>query len=399
MKTKQKLSVRGFIFGGGLPNSLLLIYPILLAFISRQRDLSEVSSIDSSAFIQMTFTFTAFIVSINELIKNKSFRVLIIESPIKWFVSYILLGILSSLWSVDSNLTFYRAFENLSLLLLICASLTIVYNKYKSPEVLIYWVMYYAVLLIITGTLKRSLLWGLPLWSIDTLLMEQMNSSPFFFLALLLPVGWFIKSIIVSISVFSLSNTAYLGMIFGFLGLTKGENVVKKILLLVISIIFLVVVNIGFESFLQNTVFYGKTGVGIEYTSGRNKIFEVAITEGLKKPLLGYGFVSGDTYIINNNFESSIGAHNGFLSAFLGMGIVGVIIFIGFFIKMFNIAKSKILPIKLKAPFLSSIILISIYTLGNPGLGTRVYGSWISSTIIMVLISLIYLHYKRKKSK
>ena len=78
---------------------------------------------------------------------------------------------------------------------------------------------------------------------------------------------------------------------------------------------------------------------------------------------------------------------------------MGVIIFIGFFIKMFNIAKSKILPAKLKAPFLSSIILISIYTLGNPGLGSRVYGSWISSTIIMVLISLIYLHYKGKKSK
>ena len=397
MKTKQKLSIRDFIFGGGLPNYLLLFYPILTALVSRQRDFSEVSSIDSSAFIQGIFTCTVFIVSINELIKNKTFRVLIIESPLKWFVSYILLGSLSALWSVNSSLTLYRAFENLSFLFLICASLSIVYNKYKSPEVLIYWVLYYAVLLIITGTLKRSLLWGLPLWSIDTLLMEQMNSSPFFFLVLLLPVGWFIRSIIISISIFSLSNTAYLGMIFGSLGLTKGKNIMKKILLLLILISILVIVNIGFEIILQNTVFYGKTGVGIEYTSGRNKIFEVSITEGLKKPLLGYGFVSGDTYVVNKFFEGAIGAHNGFLSAFLGMGIMGVIIFIGFFIKMLNISKSKFLPIKLKAPFLSSIILISIYTLGNPGLGSRVYGSWISSTIIMVLISLIYLHYKGKR--
>ena len=397
MKTKQKLSIRDFIFGGGLPNYLLLFYPILIALVSRQRGFNEVSSIDSSAFIQLIFTCLAFIVSINELIKNKTFRVLIIESPLKWFVSYILLGFLSALWSVDTNLTFYRAFENLSFLLLICASLSVVYNKYKSPEVLIYWVLYYAVLLIITGTLKRSLLWGLPFWSIDNLLMEQMNSSPFFFLALLLPVGWFIRSIIISISIFSLSNTAYLGMIFGFFGLRKGKNLLKKILLFLISIMILVVVNIGLEFFLQNTVFYGKTGVGVEYTSGRNKIFEVSITEGLKKPLLGYGFVAADTYLINKNFESVIGAHNGFLSAFLGMGIMGVIIFIGFFIKMLNIAKSKILPIELKAPFLSSIILISVYTLGNPGLGSRVYGSWISSTIIMVLISLLYLHYKGKK--
>lgn len=397
MKTIQKLSIRNFIFGGGLPNYLLLFYPILIALISRQRDFSNVSSIDSSAFIQMIFICTAFIISINEFIKNKTFRVLIIESPLKWFVSFIFLGFLSTLWSVDSNLTFYRAFENLSILLLICASLSIVYNKYKSPEVLIYWVLYYAVLLIITGTLKRSLIWGLPLWSIDTLLMEQMNSSPFFFLVLLLPVGWFVRSVILSISIFSLSNTAYLGMIFGFFGLTKGKNVMKKILLLLILISILVIVNIGFEIFLQNTVFYGKTGVGIEYTSGRNKIFEFSITEGLKRPLLGYGFVAGDTFVVNKNFGAVIGAHNGFLSAFLGMGIMGLIIFIGFFIKMLNISKSKFLPIKLKAPFLSSIILISIYSFGNPGLGTRVYGSWISSTIIMVLISLIYLHYKGKR--
>ena len=188
MKTEHKLSIKDFFLSAGLPGYLLLFYPTLIALVSRQRDLSEVSSIDSSATIQVIFTCAAFLVSINELIENKTLRILITKSPLKWLFSFILLGFVSTLWSVNVSLTFYRSFENLSFLLLICASLSVVYNKYKSPEILIYWVLYYAVLLIITGTLKRSLLWGLPFFSIDTLLLEQMNSSPFFFLVLLFRV-------------------------------------------------------------------------------------------------------------------------------------------------------------------------------------------------------------------
>ncbi len=397
MKTEHKLSIKDFFLSAGLPGYLLLFYPTLIALVSRQRDLSEVSSIDSSATIQVIFTCAAFLASINELIENKTLRILITKSPLKWLFSFILLGFVSTLWSVNVSLTFYRSFENLSFLLLICASLSVVYNKYKSPEILIYWVLYYAVLLIITGTLKRSLLWGLPFFSIDTLLLEQMNSSPFFFLVLLLPVGWMIRSIILSISIFSLSNTAYLGMIFGFFGLTKGRKKTRNLLLSIALILILILVNIGAEVFLQNTIFYGKTGVGLEYTSGRNKLFNIAINEGLKSPILGYGFVAGEVNIITENSNGSIGAHNGVLSAFLGTGIIGVIIFIGFFIKMYNIAKSKVLPEKLKAVFTSSIIFLSVYMLGNPSLGTRVYGAWISSTIIIVLISLIYLHFKSIK--
>ena len=399
MGKNNKLSVRNFILVGGLPTYLLLVYPFIIALISRQRDVSEVSSIDTSASIQIVISLLAFLVSINEYRINKTLRVLITKTPLIWFFYYILFGFISGFWSVDFNLTLYRAFENLSFLLLICASLSIVYNKYKSPEVLVYWVLYYAVLLIITGTLKRSLLWGFPLFSIDTLLLEQMNSSPFFFLALLLPVGWFIRSIIISISIFSLSNTAYLGMLVGSLAIRGGKRSVKIILTLMVCVLIFIILYFGLDSIIQNTVFYGKSGVGMEFTSGRDAIFELAINEGLKSPVLGYGFVAGDTYVINKNFEGAIGAHNGFLSAFLGTGIVGLIIFTCFFIRSYQITRSKFLPLKYKVAFSSSIIFVSIYTLGNPGLGTRVYGSWISATLIMVLISLIYLHFKHIEKK
>ena len=399
MGKNNKLSVRNFILVGGLPTYLLLAYPIIIALISRQRDFSEVISIDTSASIQIVISLLAFLVSINEYRVNKTLRVLITKTPLIWFFYYILFGFISGFWSIDFNLTLYRAFENLSFLLLICASLSIVYNKYKSPEVMVYWALYYAVLLIITGTLKRSLLWGFPLFSIDTLLLEQMNSSPFFFLALLLPVGWLIRFIVLPISIFSLSNTAYIGMLVGSLAIRGGKRSVNIILTLMVCSLSFIILYFGLESFLQNTVFYGKSGVGMEFTSGRGAIFELAINEGLKSPLVGNGFVAGDTYVINKNFEGAIGAHNGFLSAFLGTGIVGLIIFTCFFINSFKIARSKFLPLKYKVAFSSSLLFVSIYTFGNPGLGTRVYGSWISATLIMVLISLIYLHFKHIEKK
>lgn len=395
MGRNNKLSIRNFFLIGGLPTYLLLLYPFFLAFISRQRDLNDVTTIDTSALSQIIFSVFAFLVSMLELRSNKTLRVLITKTPVRWFLYYIIFCFLSVFWSIDFNLTLYRAFENMSFLLLICASFSILYNKYKSPSILIYWVLYYAILLILTGTLKRSLLWGLPLFSIDTLLLEQMNSAPFFFLVLLLPVGWFLKSIIVSISIFSLSNTAYLGMLFGSLGISGVKRNIKIIFILIFATVTFFILFYDLTTFLQNTIFYGKDGVGFEYTSGRDAIYELAINEGMKKPLLGYGFVAGDTYIISANFERIIGAHNGFLSAFLGTGIFGLILFIWFFIKTFKLAKSKFLPKKYKAVFSSSIIFVLIYTFGNPGLGTRVFGSWISSTIIIALISIVYLHFKR----
>ena len=306
---------------------------------------------------------------------------------------------LSALWSLDVKMTLYRSFENLSFLLLIASSISILYRRLQSIDLIIKWILYYAILLIIAGTLKRVVIWGLPLFSLETLLLEQMNSTPFFFLALLLPVGIYLRGIILPISIFSLSNTAYFGMFLGSLTLGKANKRIRLGLALLAILLIVLTYTRGFETLLQQTLFYGKEGVGIEHTSGRNKIFQLAFDEGLKKPLLGYGFVAGDTYVINNEFKGAIGAHNGFLSAFLGTGIIGFIVFTIFFIKTLLMANSKYVPSKYRIAFLASTILITVYTFGNPGLGTRVYGSWLSSTVIFVMISMIFLHYKKQVAK
>lgn len=392
----EKLTIRRFFLVKGVPVKLLLLYPIILALISRQRDLKQVSNIDSSAAIQVLFTLVVFIFCVRELVSNSILRILIQKSPLKWFLLYIVLSLLSALWSLDVRMTLYRSFENLSFLLLIASSVSILYRRLRSIDLIVKWVLYYAILLIIAGTLKRVLLWGLPLFSIETILLEQMNSTPFFFLALLLPIGIYLRGVILPISIFSLSNTAYFGMFLGSLTLGRTNKKIRFSLAVLAVILTIFTYTRGFDNLLQQTFFYGKNGVGVEYTSGRNKIFQLAFDEGLKRPFLGYGFVAGDTYIINKEFEGAIGAHNGFLSAFLGTGIIGFLIFIIFFIKTLLMANSKYIPSKYRTAFFASAILIMVYTLGNPGLGTRVYGSWLSSTIILTMISMIFLHYKKQ---
>ncbi len=56
----EKLTIKRFFLVKGIPVRLLLFYPILLALISRQRDLKEVSTVDSSAAIQILFSLVAF---------------------------------------------------------------------------------------------------------------------------------------------------------------------------------------------------------------------------------------------------------------------------------------------------------------------------------------------------
>lgn len=393
----NKLTLQKFLTIGGRPGILILFYPLMLLLVSRQRDFSEVTAVDSSALVQILFTMVVFIVCVSEIFRNKILRILLTKSPIRWFLLYILFAFISIIWSVDLKMSLYRAFENLSYLLLIGATISNIYKRYPSVEVLIKWILYYALFLIFTGVLKNSLLWGNPFFSLETLFLEQMNSTPYFFLTLLLPVGFLIKLVILPTSVFSLSNTAYIGMFLGAFGLVKGRKKIKYLAIGITMILGMIIYFVGFDTFLKNTIFYGKDGVGMEYTTGRDQIFLVAINEGFKKPFTGYGFVAGETYIITKERELVIGAHNGFLSAFLGMGFVGVLILTVFFLDIYTVSFSKEIPKKYKTVFIASIIFISVYTLGNPGIGTRVYGSWFSSTLICALISISYLHFKKVK--
>jgi O-antigen ligase len=393
----KKITVSNFFSIAGLPGLLLIAYPVMLALVSRQREFDEVASIDSSAVIQIVFASIAFASAFYIFLKNKLHRDILFKTPLKWFVIYVLWAAISSFWSVQLSLTAYRAFENIAYLLLITAVMSRLYRKIGIKG-MIDWVMKYAVFTIIVNIFRRIIQFDMSLFSLGTLIAEQMNSTPYFFLALLLPVGWLIKAVILPISIFSTSNTAYAGMASGLLAFGKGNVWLRSFFVVIVTTTAVLIYTIGPESILQQTIFYGKEGVGLEYTTGRVNMFERTYEEAMKKPFFGYGFVAGDTFVINKAFNAAIGVHNGVLSAFLGTGLIGTLLFVIFLFRMFWVSKSNVIPDTLRGAFFSTTILIIVHTMGNPGLGTRVYGTWIPAVLIFSMISLFYLHYTNRSS-
>ena len=391
----KNMKMKEFLFSGGTPGFLLMCYPLLLAFISRQRSIQDSGTIDFSALVQIMFCIGSILICINNNETIKITKYICFNTPIYIFIIYNSVCLLSSIWSINSNLTIYRSFECFAFLILIISTLSSVYIRLGINKVYL-WIINYCILLIIFGALKRSILWGFPFFSLNTFGMEQMNSTPFFFFALFLSLPIILKVVILSIAIVSKSNTAYLGILLGFLGLINGSNKSRMKLIGLIIILFFISQYLGFNQFLLSTVFYEKTGVGIEYISGRDIIWKQGVIEGLKKPFLGYGFVAGEVYFINNNLSGVMGAHNGFLSAFLGTGMIGFLIYLLFYIKLFFISCSRYLPHLMKQIFISSFIFLFVYNFGNPGLGTRVYGCWISSMLIFSTICISEIHYRIK---
>lgn len=387
-----KLSLREFIFTPGIAGFVLLIRPVIMALISRQRDFKDVSAVDSSAFIQIFLAVLAFIVAIIYIAKDPVLKRLFLKSPLKWFILYAFWCAITSLWSPNGILSTYRAFETLAWSLLISALLSRLLEILDTYQV-ISWILYYAVFDIFVNVIINSFRFGYPVLSWNTLLNEQFRSTPYFFLALLLPVGWLFKVTILSISIFSLSNTAYAGMGGGLLPLISAKGKWRRIFILFIIIILITISMVGTETVLKNTVFYGQAGIGPEYTTGRYKIAEMTIQKALEKPLAGHGFVAGEIRPLKAS-KGLISVHNGFLSAWVGTGLIGLTIFSFFFIKIFITAGSRYLPSELRIAFLSSSILITIHTIGNPGLGSRVYGTWFPAMLILTMICVIQDHYK-----
>jgi O-antigen ligase len=383
--SEPQIKIKNFLLAAGLPGFLLIFRSLLLMLVQRQRSFDEVASVDASASTQILYTGICFLVSVFYLSKNSFGRFLLFKTPLAILFYYHIFGMLSFLWSVNSSMTLFRAFECIAYSLLIVSVFSELSKNYSFQQI-IKWLTYYAVISIILGATARARLLGEGFFSVSSLLSQQFNSTPFFFFALLLPLGLGARSLILSLSILSFSNTAYIGMALGFLFLSKGNKYLKFIFYGSMTGFVVLLYFVDYEKILLNTIFYGKEGIGIEHTTGRDKIFDLAISVIEEKPLTGYGFVAGETFIINDNFKAAIGAHNGLVSALIGNGLVGGVLYILFFISVFLfLFKSKIEKLY-KSVFLSSFTLIAIHTLGNPGIGSRVYGTWIPAIVIITFI-------------
>ena len=63
--------------------------------------------------------------------------------------------------------------------------------------------------------------------------------------------------------------------------------------------LFFIIAFFGFDEVLLNSLFYGRDSIGLEDASGRKQVWKYLINAGLEKPLIGYGFASGELSLLS----------------------------------------------------------------------------------------------------
>lgn len=366
---------------GGTSGVLLLAQPLINLIFSRQRSLDAYSAVDASALVFILYAIICFIVAFRTIENHRFLVKILFCSPLVLFVLYTAYGTLSMFWSVNLMLTGFRSFECLSMLMLIVASIGTLIESYGIKRAF-QWSMLFVVSNILFSIISRLM------WTTDIFVIlegSQMMATCFFYLALFwVPLRWY-NYLIMLFSFFSGSTVAYIGMALGSISILWTRGKYRFYAVFAALTVVLLVCYIGPMKVLKETVFYDKKEISIEQTSGRNHIMDVAIKAIETKPQ-GWGFFSGEPYLLYKNNLGAINGHNSLFSAAIGTGLPGVILICAFLIAMGLAAFSQYIPSRYKAIIIGCFCVAFMHCMGNPSIGSRVYGAWMPEAYIFSLI-------------
>lgn len=377
----------------GLPGYLFFFSNILYFFVTRRRSLDDYSAIDSSAFIQIIYIFSVFLIGLIILYKNPEKRKFLFSTPQVYLLLFVFICFFSMIWTTDVFVTGFRAFESLTYLLLISLITYNLTEKLHYQDIIewsflwIIWEIFWSI-----ATAVKLGGFGYLIWPFRA---ARLSVPMFFFFALLLEKRIVFRYIILIFSILMISNKVYFGIAFGLAGFLFGENKYKAWLILLFFLILFVLAFINPEELLKDTLFYGRESVSMASTSGRDKVWAVAWEAFLQKPYGGYGFVSGESSILYNKFNGAISTHNFLFSGLLGTGIAGTIFLILYFVDAFLKASSKYFPKnRIRPAMVATLIMSLVVSSTAPGIGGRVYGSWIPVVLVIALISGLQYQFK-----
>ena len=390
MKWKQLLNL------GGVPGMLLLFYPVMMFLIARRRDtVGAYATVDASASIMILFSFAAFAVGLYYLFirpKTRIGRRLLCSGPILTLLIYHLWAWCTCFWSVDFKLSFFRAFECISFMLLIVALFQELRSK-ATYEQIIDWSM-----LFITFIICSNLLIKFRIGAGITPYATQYESTLFFFMALLYCRNFLQKYLTITLAVLSMSTAGYVAMAGGSFFILGGKNRNFAPYLLIFTLAGVVFAFVDYKDVLRVTVFRNHPEIVekwdfVSNSSGRNTIHEIAFKAFKEHPVEGWGFVACEPYISHKVSWGAglISFHSGYLSALVGTGLVGFTIYSLFLIALVIKIMSKRIPNVYRPLIRSTFVVILAHTLSNPGIGTRVTGSWLPAFYLVTLISTLAL--------
>lgn len=369
----------------------LLSRPVIYLLFSRRRDLNAYSTIDFSAIIFVFYSVISCYLGYKIVFQSESSygKDIFKNSPIIVFFAYCALCLASSLWSVSPILSAFRAFECISITILIIAVIQELFEK-RDYQYVILWSLFFCIWDIFFSIVAR-MRWTL---NISELLQSsQMMATSFFFMALYFkPLRWY-NYLILLMSIFSMSTVAYIGMAIGSVSAFWEKGRIKTMVIVTCVTFIFAIITFDPYTIIKNTLFFDKEEISLQETSGRDHLLEATIDCVEHNPF-GLGFFAAEPYVLYAKHLGAISAHNSLFSAAMGMGIPGVLVLGIFFILLCTIVFSKYIPINYRAILIGCFCVAFFHCMGNPSIGTRVFGAWIPCMYIFVLISGFYVSRK-----
>ena len=398
MPRKVKLlPIKQLIKAGGLPGYLLLFQPILIFIVKRRRDLEDYAAVDTSALLQIVFVMLVFGLALHTVFTKGLVKFSFIKlNPNRFLLCYVLVCFLSLFWTPNVNITLYRAFEMLVYLILISWTVYNLFIKLDAQN-MVEWLVFWAVWAIVWSVATNIKISGLN-FLLNPFDAARLDYPVAIFFALLISKRKVLKWLILILAFFSFSNKIYLGFTLGLAGFLFGNAKYKGLIFMGMIVLLGVLSFIDFEELLKQTVFIGRREVSLEDSSGRYYVWQVSWKAFLESPFIGHGFVAGENAILFSKFEGAINSHNFLFSGLLGTGILGTLFLLGYFWTIFKIGFKSIWPKnKWKPAIIGTLIMSLVLSFTSPGIGSRVFGSWISVVLVLTLVAALFYKFKLEK--
>jgi O-antigen ligase len=366
----------------------LLLAESLLYFITARSRTEGYQAIDSSAAIQAAYAVLIFIYSVRYLMLPSGKRAwfFLCSRPMVYLLLFILMCIFSSLWSEKPIYSAFMGFQCLAFLMLLTVILDRLMDNCTAQDV-VEWMMLWMVWQIF-WKLAYRISHGQLGYNIFS--AERLQTGIFFFLAIYISRRKFFSWIVMAFGLFSGSNKMYAGMVPGaLLGIFSQNRKIQVLSCAGAAVLISGLIYYGLEPVLQRTIFLDRPGVGMQYTSGRDTMWEQGMDIIREKPFLGYGFVSGERDRVFVGGINTISVHNMMLSAAISVGIIGPLLLFLFFLETTLLCLGKNLPRDWLIGFLATIGVSFVFSMTAPGLGGRVYGSWMATVFVMTMICMI----------
>lgn len=382
------LPLRLLIRQAGGAGYLLFSEDLLQFVVRRQRAAEGYDSVDSSAAIQVLYVVVCCIYAGWYLASPRNRRVsgILFSNPMGFFVLYIVLCLISASWSVKPVYSAFMAFQCLAFLLLVVAALSEV-DRRCTPQNVIEWTMLWAGWTTFWAVVFDARWFGVT-YLLYPFRSARLATGVFFFPALYLCKRRLLGWPIAAFAMLSGARKNYWGILPGLLfGAVLGDRKSRVLAFVSIGAVVGSVVFLGAEDVVQNTLFRGKEGIGWEYTTGRDKMWTLGWELCVERPLTGYGFVTAEREVLSEMMgQSAHSMHNMLLSAFVGVGFLGPLLLSLFFLGIWSLCMSKAIPASWRFAFTATIVMTFVVAMTDPGLGGRVYGSWLPSVVMITMI-------------